>query len=299
MSVLPPVKNVLSARARLGEGPVWDAERQVLYWVDIYNRRVHTFDPATATGTFIEIDTLVSGLFLADSDHLIVAQEHGLGQLHLTSEQVDPLVAIEADRDDNRLNDVRCDCRGRLWVGTMNNDEKPQANLYCYTPDGVLKQMETGLSISNGLGWSPDQSTFYLTDTPRKTIYAYRFDADQGTISDRRPLINLTQEPFYPDGLTIDAEGCIWSAMWNGSCVIRFDPDGQEMMRVSLPVPLVTSCAFGGPNLSDLYITTASAGMSQTELKQHYQAGDLFCWPTDIQGLPSDRCPSSPSAVAR
>lgn len=290
MTSVPPVKNVLSARARLGEGPVWDAEHHVLHWVDIYNRRVHTFDPATGEDTFIEIDTVVSGLFLVDGEHLILAQENGLGRLDLTTRQVTPMISIEADRLDNRLNDVRCDCQGRLWVGTMNNAEKPQANLYCYTPAGVLEQKETGLSISNGLGWSPDQSTFYLTDTPRKTIYAYRFDVDQGEISDRRPLVNLAHEPFYPDGLTVDAEGCIWSAMWNGSCVIRFDPDGQEMRRVTLPVPLVTSCAFGGPNLTDLYITTASAGMSQAELKHFYQAGDLFCWPTDVQGMPSDRC---------
>ncbi|RZM82107.1 SMP-30/gluconolactonase/LRE family protein [Leptolyngbya iicbica] len=297
MSANPAVQNVLSVRARLGEGPLWNAERQVLHWVDIYNRRVHTFDPATATDAFIELDTLVSGLFLGDRDHLIVAQENGLGQLNLTTEQVTPLVPIEADRPDNRLNDVRCDGYGRLWIGTMNNDEKPLANLYRYDRDGTLRQVETGLSISNGLGWSPDQSRFYLTDTPRKMIYAYRFEAESGAICDRRPFIDLTHELFYPDGLTVDAEGCLWSAMWNGGCVIRFDPQGREMQRIALPVPLVTACTFGGPHLTDLYITTASAGMSQAELKQYYQAGDLFCLRTDIQGLPSDRCGQLPTSM--
>ncbi|MEM6835446.1 MAG: SMP-30/gluconolactonase/LRE family protein [Cyanobacteria bacterium P01_C01_bin.120] len=287
--MLDSIENVLPVRARLGEGPLWDAQHQRLHWVDIYNRRVHTFDPAAKMASFIEIDTVVSGLFLMDGEHLIVAQENGLGRLNLATHELVSMVEIEANRPDNRLNDVRCDRQGRLWVGTMNNNEQPQASLYRYDADGALKQMETGLSIANGLGWSPDQAMFYLTDSPRQTIYAYRFDAASGEISDRRPLVDLTHESFYPDGLTIDAAGCIWSAMWNGGCVIRFDPDGQEMLRVPLPVPLVTSCTFGGPNLTDLYITTASAGMTQAELKTHYQAGDLFRLATDIEGMPSDR----------
>ncbi|MDB9524622.1 SMP-30/gluconolactonase/LRE family protein [Oscillatoria sp. CS-180] len=282
-------QNVLSARARLGEGPIWDNQRQVLYWVDIYNRRVHTFDPATAEDLFVEIDTVVSGLFIADEHQVIIAQEHGLSFLNLQTGSVKPLVSVEKDKPNNRLNDVRCDRKGRLWIGTMNNHEQPEANLYRYDPDGSLHPMETRLTISNGLGWSPNQKTFYLTDTPRKTIYAYEFDLETGKISARRPLINLTHEPFYPDGLTLDSEGCIWSAMWNGWCVIRFDPDGKEMGRIQLPVPLVTSCTFGGADLTDLFITTGSAGLSQAELKQSYEAGDLFCLNTDVKGLPSDR----------
>lgn len=293
MSDRPTPKNVLAVRARLGEGPIWDPQGQVLHWVDIYNRRVNTFDPKTGQNTFVELPTVVSGLFIANEKYLIVAQENGLGKLDLQTQEVDSIVSVEADKPENRLNDVRCDCEGRLWIGTMNSQEQPEASLYRYDPnaqENSLRQMQAGLSISNGLGWSPDWQTFYLTDTPRKTIYAYAFDRPSGEISDQRLLINLAHEPFFPDGLTIDAEGCIWSAMWNGGCVIRFDPEGKEMMRVSLPVPLVTSCTFGGPDLTDLYITTASAGMSQAELKKHYQAGDLFCLPTDIKGLPSDRC---------
>lgn len=277
-------ENVLAVRARLGEGPLWNAERQVLHWVDIYNRRVHTFDPVSGKDTYIEVDTVVSGLFLEDEKHLILAQESGLTRLDLHNQTTTPLIKIEADRPNNRLNDVRVDYRGRRWVGTMNNDGKPYANLYRYDPDGSLHLMETNLSISNGLGWSPDQKIFYLTDSPQQVIYAYDFDMDAGTISDRRPLITLTGESFYPDGLTIDAEGCLWSAMWNGWCVIRFDPQGQEMRRVPLPVPLVTSCAFGGENLTDLFITTASAGLSQSELKQSFEAGDLFRLRTDVKG---------------
>lgn len=290
---MPSPINVLPVRSRLGEGPIWDSQRNVLHWVDIYNRRVHTFYPDSRQDTYVEVDRVVSGLFLGEGRSVIVALEDGLSRLDLDTEQLTPLVTVEADHPNNRLNDVRCDGYGRLWIGTMNNNEQPHANLYRYDLDGSLHQMETGLSISNGLGWSPDRTRFYLTDTPRKTIYTYTFDLASGTIRDRRPLIDLTHEPFYPDGLAIDAEGCIWSAMWNGWCVIRFDPNGQEMFRIPLPVPLVTSCAFGGDDLTDLYITTASAGLSQAELKASYQAGDLFCLKTDIAGMPSDRCPIS------
>lgn len=291
MIALPPPRNVLAARSRLGEGPIWDQQKQVLYWVDIYNRRVHIFDPTIQEDIYIEVDSVVSGLFIGDGQHLILAQEKGLSRLDLNTQQTTSLVAIEADSPGNRLNDVKCDCQGRMWIGTMNNYEKPVANLYRYDLDGTLKRMETGLSISNGLGWSPDRRIFYLTDTPRKTIYAYTFDEGSGQISDRRIHIDLRHEDFYPDGLTVDAEGYIWSAMWNGSCVIRFDPVGREALRIELPVPLVTSCTFGGNDLTDLFITTASAGLSQAELKQYYEAGDLFCCSTDIKGLPSDRYP--------
>ncbi len=287
MSIVLKPENVLPVRARLGEGPIWNAVKQVLHWVDIYNRRVHTFDPASGEDTYYEVDTVVSGLFLEEEGFLILAQENGLTRLNLHNGTTTPVVSVEAEQPDNRLNDVRADGRGRRWIGTMNNDEQPKANLYRHDPNGSLHLMETGLSISNGLGWSPDQTIFYLTDTPRQVIYAYDFDADAGTIGDRHPLVQLVGESFYPDGLTIDAEGCIWSAMWNGWCVIRFDPDGKEMLRVSLPVPLVTSCTFGGENLTDLFITTASAGLSQAELKKSVEAGDLFCLQTDIKGQPT------------
>ncbi|MEB3210603.1 MAG: SMP-30/gluconolactonase/LRE family protein, partial [Leptolyngbyaceae bacterium] len=201
-----------------------------------------------------------------------------------------PVVSVEADRPNNRLNDVKTDSRGRRWIGTMNNEENPLANLYRCDPDDSLHLIETNLSISNGLGWSPDQQTFYLTDTPQQVIYAYDFDVDAGTLGDRHPLITLKGESFHPDGLTIDAEGCIWSAMWNGWCVIRFDPEGKEMVRVPLPVPLVTSCTFGGENLTDLFITTASAGLSQAELKKSFEAGDLFCLHTDVKGQSTPSC---------
>ncbi|PSN19494.1 gluconolaconase [filamentous cyanobacterium CCP5] len=281
-------QNILNSRARLGEGPVWDARIQGLYWVDIYNRRVHRFDPASGADKVWDLDTVVSGISLVaeDPSKLIVAQRHGLGVLDLATGTAEPLVAIEADRPHTRLNDLKCDPQGRLWVGTMHNHEQPEAHLYRYDK-GSLEIMETGLSISNGLGWSPDGQLFYLTDSPRQIIYAYSFDLERGDIGDRRPFIDLTPETFYPDGLSVDSEGCLWSAMWNGGCLIRFDPDGQEMTRMALPLPLVTSCAFGGADLTELFITTASVGLSQLEIQTSVCSGDLFWLKTQVRGLPA------------
>lgn len=284
---LPP-KPIINARARLGEGPLWDSRRQQLHWVDIYNRRVHSWDLASGQDSFIELETVVSGLCLAPcQEELIVAQQHGLSALNLETGQTRSLVAIEADQPSHRLNDLKCDPRGRIWVGTMNSQGRPQASLYRFDPDGTLHPMATGLTISNGLGWSPDGTTFFHTDTPRRAIYAYAFDMDSGQISQRRVFVDLSAHSLFPDGLTVDAEGCVWSAMWNGQCVIRFDPAGQEVERIHLPVPLVTSCTFGGPELQDLFITTASVGLGEAELQQHLHAGDVFALPVSLKGLPS------------
>lgn len=161
----------------------------------------------------------------------------------------------------------------------------PLGRLYRYDPNGSLHVILTGLTISNGLGWSPDENTFYLTDSPLKTIYAFDFDSESGSISNRRVFIDLTAESFSPDGLTVDREGCIWSAMWDGWCIIRFDPAGKEMMRVMMPVVRPTSCTFGNEDLMTLYITTASVGLSEAEIQNSFYSGDLFSLPTSTSGL--------------
>ncbi|MEM8543511.1 MAG: SMP-30/gluconolactonase/LRE family protein [Cyanobacteria bacterium P01_H01_bin.119] len=286
MAATPQPINKLNARARLGEGPVWDADQQRLFWVDIYNHRLHQYYPETAESRFIELDDLITGLAIVDRDRLILARRSGLDLLHLPSQAVTPLVDIEGDRPNNRLNDLKCDPHGRLFMGSMNNDEQPEARLCRYDPDGTLTVIETKLSISNGLGWSPDQQTFYLTDSPAQLIYAYDYDGNTGAIANRRVLIDLTPESFFPDGLAIDADGCIWSAMWDGWCVIRFDPQGQEMQRIAMPIQRPTSCAFGGSDLNQLWITSASIGLSQMEIQAQTSAGDLFCVDLDIRGLP-------------
>jgi sugar lactone lactonase YvrE len=280
------IRTVLPTRSRLGEGPLWDHERQRLFWLDIYNYWVHELDAQTGSTRIFDVGDVVGCIGLAGPDRLIMAQRDRLAFLDLQSGEVEPILAVEADLPANRFNDGKCDPQGRFWFGSMSV-AVGQASLYRYDPDGSLQVMETGLTISNGLGWSPDNRTFYLTDSTPKLIYAYDFEPETGTIANRRTLIDLSHESFGPDGLTIDQDGHIWSAMWDGGCVIRFDPTGKEVSRLKLPVPRTTCCTFGGPDLTTLYITTASVGYSQAEIDQIVTSGDLFAAETGAIGLPS------------
>jgi len=282
------VEHVLTARARLGECPVWDPERAMLGWVDVYNQRVHQFDPAAERDRYFETGELVTALALTRGDRLLLALRDRLALLDPRSGVIDLLCHVDVGRADGRLNDGKCDAQGRFWVGSMS--QRPgEAALFRYDPDGSLHVMERGLTLSNGLGWSPDGQTFYLTDSMARKIYAYRFDPDSGSIGDRRVLVDLSQETVEPDGLTVDRAGRLWSALWNGWCVACFDADGKEVERAPLPVQRPTSLTFGGDALRDLYVTSASVGLSQAEVERGIFAGDLFRAATDCAGLPTHR----------
>jgi sugar lactone lactonase YvrE len=279
---------VLSARARLGECPLWDPDRGQLVWVDIYNHRVHQFDPASGRDQYLETDDVVTAIALAGGDRLLLALRDQLAFLHLETGEIEPLQQVDFGHPGIRLNDGKCDARGRFWVGSIS-EQPEQAALYRYDPDGSLHVMQEGLTISNGLGWSPDGKTFYLTDSPTRKIYAYRFDAETGAISDRRILVDLGDEAVEPDGLAIDRQGNLWSALWNGWCIVCHDPTGREIARTRLPVQRPTSVAFGGDDLTDLYVTTASVGLSQAEIQRGFCAGDLFRVAAPAPGMPTNR----------
>lgn len=280
---LHSVANVLTARARLGECPVWDIDRQQLFWVDAYNYRVHQFNPVTGDDRYFDTGDVVSAIVLTDQDQLLIALRDRIALLHLQSGEISVLHQMQFSYPNTRFNDGKCDSQGRFWIGSIS-EASEQAELYRYDPDGTLQVMETGLTISNGLGWSPDGSTFYLTDSAKHKIYAYDYETTAGTIHDRRVLIDLTHEGVEPDGLAIDNQGNLWSALWNGWCIACFNPAGEELFRVQLPVQCPTSVAFGGPHLTDLYITSASIGLSQKEIQQGIQAGDIFHLSTQSTG---------------
>ncbi|MCF7989330.1 MAG: SMP-30/gluconolactonase/LRE family protein [Thiohalocapsa sp.] len=287
---MPPLDDipqpVTATRARLGEGPCWIAEEACLYWVDIYNHRVHRYDPATRAERWFDVGDAVGCLAPAGDHRLLLALRHRLAFLDTATGALTPLPAFE-HRAHIRCNDGKCDARGRFWVGTMST-AGADASLYRYTADGTLAEMETGLTVSNGLGWSPDGGTFYLTDSPAQVIYAYDFEPGGGTLANRRVLVDLRGEAFFPDGLAIDRDGCLWSAMWDGWCVIRFAPDGRELLRVPMPVQRPTCCAFGGPDLSTLFVTSASVGLSEAEIERSFHAGDLFAVRPGVSGFSAD-----------
>jgi sugar lactone lactonase YvrE len=270
--------NILNARARLGECPLWDADRQQLFWVDIYNHRVHQFDPATGQDRYFDTGDVVSAIAQAGTNRLLIALRDRLAFLDVETGNITPLIQIEfAYSLETRLNDGKCDPQGRFWIGSCSEIAE-QAALYRYDPDGSLHLMETGLTISNGLGWSPDGSTFYLTDSAQHTIFAYDFEANTGTIQNRRVLVDLRHEAVEPDGLAVDQEGHLWAALWDGWAVVRFDASGKETTRIQMPVPRPTSVAFGGEALQTLYITSASVELSQKVIQQSHTSGDLGSW---------------------
>lgn len=278
------VQNVFAARARLGECPVWDSARQQLFWVDVYNHRVHQFDPATGQDRYFNTGELVSAIALTGSDRFLIALRDRLAFLDIQTGEILPLYQIEFSHPETRFNDGKCDSQGRFWIGSIS--EAPgQAALYRYDPDGSLHVMETGLTISNGLGWSPDGSSFYLTDSACHKIYVYDFEAETGAIGNRRVLVDLSNETVEPDGLAIDQQGNLWSALWDGWCIACFNATGKEILRVGLSVQRPTCVTFGGTHLTDLYITSASVGLSQKEIQQGFNAGDLFCFSTHSRGM--------------
>jgi len=292
MSLQPPTQSpqpILDARARLGEGPIWDATTQTLFWVDVYNHRVHQFDPATGQNRYFDTGEVVSAIAPASPGQLIMALRESVARLDLQTGDVTPLVTLAlSSRIDTRCNDGKCDPQGRFWIGTCS-DTPGQAALYRYDPDGSVTLMETDLTISNGLGWSPNGKTFYLTDSFQHKIFAYDFDGAGGSIGNRRVLVDLSHESVEPDGLTVDTQGNLWVALWDGWAIACFDPAGQELFRIKMPVPRPTSVTFGGSELTELYITSASVGLSQKEVQEAYTAGDLFHFDTESQGTPTYR----------
>ncbi|HEX2202252.1 MAG TPA: SMP-30/gluconolactonase/LRE family protein [Longimicrobium sp.] len=278
-------ERVLRARARLGEGPVWDAATATLLWVDIYDRRLHRFDPETGRDEPLDLPDLAGCAVPAADGRVLLGLRRRIALLDPRSGAIETVAELGLDAE-TRVNDGACDPRGRFWFGTMSKREGGAA-LYRLDGNGSVRTMETGLTVSNGLGWSPDGGTFYLTDSPAQRIHAYRFDVGSGEITDRRVFADLRGEDGFPDGLAVDAEGGVWSARFAGSTVVRYAADGREAERIAFPVPKTTSCAFGGPELRDLYVTTASVEMTEDEIDAAFDSGDLFRVRMGVAGLPT------------
>ena len=291
MYTMNQVQHLLSVQNELGEGPVWDTRRQLLYWVDIKQARLHRYNPASGDHHATALTSPIMALGFREAGGLVVACGRGLAFFDEDAGRFDPIANPEGDKSQVRFNDGSVDPAGRFWAGTMNESdiESPVHSLYRLDVDLSLDKVIDDVTIANGLGWSPDHATLYFTDTVRRTIFAYDYDTATGAIKNRRPFIEIPEVEGYPDGMTVDSEGCIWSAIWGGSKVARFDPQGRRIAEIPLPVAHVTSCAFGGKNFDTLYITTAWTGLDAQARRQQPQAGDVFCLQTDTPGLPEPR----------
>jgi sugar lactone lactonase YvrE len=277
----PPVPVPCSAvPGLLSEGPRWDEERGELLWVDIVGSLLHRarVDPGGLLDevAWIQFDRFVGAVAPVLGGGYVLAA--GGGFLFLDpSGNVAELAQPEGGRDDVRMNDGACDPQGRFWAGTMAHDESPGAGvLYRLELDGSCTTILPGLTISNGIGWSPDGTEMYLSDSGTRTIDAFDFEPVTGDVSGRRTIAEVTEPGVAPDGLTVDEQGNIWVALWGGGALRRYRPDGSSADTFPVPVERPTSCAFGGPDLATLFITTARHGLDEEALARQPDAGRVF-----------------------
>ncbi|MGW0141412.1 SMP-30/gluconolactonase/LRE family protein [Streptomyces calvus] len=267
------------AEATLGEGPTWDPATGRLLWIDILGSRVHTYDPATGRRTLRRTDQHVGAVKPRAGGGLVLNLRDGIGLL---------------DADDTfrwlhrepvpgrRANDAAVAPDGSLWAGTMRYDEAPGGGtLARVTGDGTVHALLDDVAVSNGIGWSPDGRLMYYIDSPTRRVDVFDVGEADGRITGRRCLVTIEEGAGFPDGLTVDADGCVWVALWDGGAVRRYTPAGDLDREIPLPVPRVTACAFGGPDLTDLYLTTARVGLTAP----HPLAGSLLVVPGAGQGV--------------
>lgn len=281
------VECVLDAKTMLGEGPLWDPRDNVLYWVNITAREIHRFDPATGVDEVWSAPEDVGCLAVRRRGGLVVALASGFYFFDPESGSFDHIVDPEPDTPENRFNDGKPDRQGRFWAGTMHNlNAKDSGSLYRLDPDLSWHRMVSGITVSNGLAWSPDGDVMYYADSPAQTVWAWDFDGEDGTISNRRVFIDTTETGGAPDGATVDSDGGYWLALPGAWRVICYSPKGRADRTIDLPVSNPTCTAFGGPDLRTLYITTATFAAPPGTLGDQPLAGGLFAVDIGVQGLP-------------
>lgn len=284
------VLSVAAVRDSLGEGPVWDAAEQALYWVDIEGCLLQRLDPRTGALDRWRMPERLGSFALRERDGAILALESGFALYDLGSDTVEWIENPERDLPHNRMNDGKCDRQGRFWAGTMDDRAREKTGaLYRVDADHSVHRMVAGIGISNALAWSPDGRVLYFADTMERAVYACDHDPATGAIANRRVFVAPGDGPGSPDGATVDEEGFLWNAQWDGWRIVRYAPDGTVDRVVALPVQRPTSCAFGGPDLRTLFITSATVGLEEATLAAQPLAGHLLAIDMDVRGIAERR----------
>ncbi|WP_096911845.1 SMP-30/gluconolactonase/LRE family protein [Neobacillus jeddahensis] len=278
---------IVDSKATLGEGPSWDRNQKILYWVDILGKRIHIYDYVSKKNRFIEVNQYVGTAVPRKSGGLVLALQNGFYSLNPQTDQLTLMANTEEHLPQNRFNDGKCDAAGRFWAGTMGLDDAyGVGSLYCLDTENNVKTVLQNVTCSNGLAWSPDNRTMYYIDTPTSQIVAFDFNIEDGSICNERVVVEIPREMGFPDGMTIDEEGMLWVAHWQGFRIGRWNPfTGKLIQAIPIPAPLVTSCSFGGENMDELFITTARIGLSEETLLQYPQSGGVFKIKTDVKGM--------------
>jgi len=279
----------LRAAGNPGESPLWSAHEQALYWVDILGQAIHRFHPATGSDETFPLPDEVTALGLRQQGGLVLTLRHQFAFYDPARRELTRGAAPEPGEPQNRFNDGKVDRQGRFWAGTMNDQQwaAPTGALYRLDPDGRITRLQGDVACANGLGWSPDNRTFYFGESFRYAIFAYDFDPDTGHLANRRLFAAIDRAGgAFPDGLTVDADGGVWSVHNAVGRVVRYDPRGQITHTVALPVPQPTSVMFGGAHLDTLYITTSRQNMSPDQRARYPLSGSLFALRPGLRGLP-------------
>jgi sugar lactone lactonase YvrE len=267
---------------------MWSVREQALYWTDNLGGCIYRLEPESGREQSFVLGENVMAIGLREGAGLVLALAKQLA-FYEPGGRLEPIASVERDQPLNRFNDAKVDRRGRYWAGTMNDVDwdKPSGSLYRLDPDRELSRLEGAVVCANGLGWSPDNHTFYFCESFRYAIFAYDFEPDAGVLSARRVFATLDQRSgAFPDGLTVDAEGGVWSVQNGAGRVARYTPDGEMTHEVEVPVPQPTSCIFGGRSLDVLYITTSRQNMTAEQLERYPLSGSVFALRPGPSGLP-------------
>jgi sugar lactone lactonase YvrE len=282
------VEVVADVHADIGEGPHWDERSQRLLFVDVSAGAVFCYDPIAATTSSFTVGQEVGAVITRRGGGLVLAVRDGIATVSETGENFKLVAPIEADLPANRMNDAKCDPTGRLFAGTMAFDFSPgAAALYRVETDWSFEQVVGRTTISNGLAWSSDARHMYFIDSATQGVDLFDYDVSSGAIANRRRLVTIEKALGMPDGMTIDEAGNIWVACWGGGAVRCFSPAGAQLGEVLFPVSQVSSCAFGGPELTDLYVTSAANNLDAEQLGKEPLAGATFVCSPGATGMPA------------
>lgn len=271
----------------LGEGPQWQADQAALFWVDIEAGKLLRLETLSDALVVHDVAAPLAMLAFTAGETLLLAVGNELGFWKPGAKEWRAAARVDIDPAVSRFNDGAVDPQGRLWIGTMGGGAYNK--LFRVDHDLSIDVMESGIGVANGIDWSPDGRTMYFTDSAKRTIYAYDFLGEEGHIRNRRVFAQVPEPDGVPDGLAVDSTGHIWSAHWDGWRITRYDPAGKVDYVLELPVQRPTSCAFGGTDLTELYITSARTGLSAAELADQPLAGGLFRVRTAVAGRPANR----------
>jgi sugar lactone lactonase YvrE len=290
------LKCAFQSSAIVGESPLWSALENRLYWIDIQGKKIHRFNPEAETNETFDLPEIVTSIALTRSGGLILTLTKNFAFFDPLHRKLTIKEEVETGESKNRFNDGKCDPEGRFFAGTMDskNWENPSGHLFRYDPDGTVTTVKSEVICSNGTGWSPDGKTMYHTESFRYAIFAYDFERTSGTLSNRRQFFSVDRNSGgFPDGMSVDSEGFVWSNIVGKGEILRIDPKGRVQTKIKLPVSRATDCTFGGPDLKTLYITSARETLTQQQLQAEPLAGSLFSVETNVQGLPTTPFSSS------